>query len=296
MAMQIDLFELREEAIGAAVESGELPRIRELIARGAHFYCGHSGGKDSQAMYIYLRELVPADQLHVIHADLGDVEWTGVKDHIRANIDGRELLIAQAVHNDGSRKDLFSAIRARRVFLDTPSAKHPDARRDTPAFPSGSARFCTSDLKTGPIWTVIRRAGHRLVVNCCGIRAGESPARKEKLRTKGALRINATNTNGARDAFDWWPLAHWNCRTDQGFRPSMKDDIFDTIRDAGQQPHPQYAAGNERLSCVFCIFGSPNDLRNGAAQRPELAARYAQLERDVRGTMFHTESLADRLS
>lgn len=269
--------------------------IISLTMRGAHFYCGHSGGKDSQAMYAALRDLIPADQLHVVHADLGDVEWSGVKTHITENID-TDLMIAQAIHADGSTKDLFSAIRARRVALDTPSAKYPNARREAPAFPSSASRFCTSDLKTGPIWKVIRNHGHHLVVNCVGIRGGESPARAKKIAERGTLNLNSKNTNGAREAYDWWPLAHWNCRTDKNFdSATMVDDVFGTIADAGQEPHPMYAAGNERLSCVFCIFGSVNDLRNGAAARPELAARFAQLEADVRGTMFAKQSLAGRI-
>lgn len=270
--------------------------IDQLIARGAHFYCGHSGGKDSQAMYTTLRDLVPADQLHVVHADLGDVEWSGVKQHIIDNIDS-PLMIANAIHKDGSPKDFFSATRARRIFLDTPSAKHPDARRDAPAFPSGPARFCTSDLKTGPIWKVIRNDGHHLVVNCVGIRSAESPARAEKVAKRGTLRTNVKNDNSVREAYDWWPIALWNCSTDKAYNAdTMTDEVFDTIRDAGQEPHPMYAAGNERLSCVFCIFGSVNDLRNGAAARPDLVARYAQLEIDVRTTMFHGQTLNQRIA
>jgi DNA sulfur modification protein DndC len=33
--------------------------ILNLIARGALFVCNSSGGKDSQAMFLTLRELVP---------------------------------------------------------------------------------------------------------------------------------------------------------------------------------------------------------------------------------------------
>lgn len=253
--------------------------IADLIARGAHFYVGHSGGKDSQAMFSALARSVPSDQLHVVHADLGDVEWTGVKAHIKANIGGRRLLIAQAIHADGSPKDLFSAIRARRVALDA------KGKTDAPAFPSSAARFCTSDLKTNPIWKVIRADGHKLVVNCVGIRGEESPARAKKIAARGTLNINAKNTNSVREAYDWWPIADWSI-----------DTVWATIADAGQQPHPAYADGNDRLSCVFCIFGSVNDLRHGAAARPELLTRYVELEREVRGTMFHTQSIAEKIA
>ena len=32
-------------------------------------------------MYNYLRRLVPFNQIVVVHADLGEIEWEGVKDH-----------------------------------------------------------------------------------------------------------------------------------------------------------------------------------------------------------------------
>ena len=265
--------------------------ILELAAQGAFFYIGHSAGKDSSAMYEAIIRLVPSDQVVVVHADLGEVEHVGVKDFIRNNIDGRDLLIARAIHADGSPKDFFSAVRARRVVLDTPTAEYPNARRDAPAFPSGQSRFCTSDLKRDPIWKVIKRHASensvRITINCVGIRAQESAARALKIEEKGTLNINKKNTTKSdkRLAFDWWPIAHWSI-----------DEVWAEIEAAGKKPHPAYAAGNERLSCAFCIFGSPNDLRNAAAQRPELLAAFAELEIEVRTTMFSTETLAERIA
>ncbi len=255
-----------------------LTEVQDLIARGAHFYVGHSGGKDSQAMFAALRNIVPADQLHVVHADLGDIEHDGVKAHILGNIDDKFLHVAQAIHADGSKKDFFSTVRARRASLDA------QGKLDAPAFPSSAARFCTSDLKTGPIWKVIRAQGQPLVVNCVGIRGEESPARAKRIATRGTLQVNKKNTNSAREAFDFWPIADWTL-----------DQVWAEIADAGQDPHPAYAAGNERLSCVFCIFASKGDLQNGAQARPDLFARYLDLETEVRGTLFNGASLAEKV-
>lgn len=253
-------------------------QIKDLIEKGAHFFVGHSGGKDSQAMYAALKKIIPYDQLHVIHADLGLVEWSGVKDFIRSNI-SHALHIAQAIHADGTKKDLFSAIRARRAGLDA------QGKVDAPAFPSSAARFCTSDLKRDPIWKVIRAHGdHSIVVNCVGIRAEESASRAKKVRQTGTLNINKKNTNSRRMAFDYWPIADWDI-----------DQVWYEIASAGQSPNPAYAAGNERLSCVFCIFGSRNDLQHGREKRPELFAAFSQLEIEVRTTMYHSETLAERI-
>jgi 3'-phosphoadenosine 5'-phosphosulfate sulfotransferase (PAPS reductase)/FAD synthetase len=263
----------------------DTPAIADLIAKGAHFYVGHSGGKDSQAMYAALAARIPADQLHVVHADLGDIEWAGVKDHIRANID-HPLMIADAIFNDGSAKDFFGMVRQRRAKLDR------DGKFDASPFPApGLTRQCTSDLKTGPIWKVIKahakQVGAAITVNCVGIRSEESPRRAKKAKA-GTLTRNKVQSCSTRQAYDWWPIAHWPIA-----------DVWAEIADAGQQPHPAYADGNERLSCMFCIMGSDNDLQHAYRVNPELAHRYIALEREVRSTMFYSGgrrvSLAEKL-
>ena len=50
---------------------------RELIHHGTLMAINHSGGKDSQCMTILLSRLVPREQILIIHAPLGEVEWPG---------------------------------------------------------------------------------------------------------------------------------------------------------------------------------------------------------------------------
>lgn len=133
----------------------ERKAIDDLIARGAMFYVSHSGGKDSQAMYGALASIVPTDQIVVVHADLGKIEWSGVQDHIVATIE-HEL----------------NVVRAGKTFFDM--VRHmARTRPDVPAWPSSATRQCTSDLKRGPIHKLIRNdmkaRGATLGVNCTGI-------------------------------------------------------------------------------------------------------------------------------
>ena len=270
-----------KNGFSSMTDVADFREIAQLIDKGAHFFCGHSGGKDSEAMYRVLHDLVPADRLHVIHADLGDVEWTGVKEYIHTVIQ-HPLLIAKAIHADGSPKDFFSAVRQRRASLDA------TGRPDAPAFPSSTARFCTSDLKTGPIWKVIRRiaanVNAKIVVNCVGIRGDESPARQKKIDQRGTLNLNKKNTVAFRTAYDWWPIANWTT-----------PQIWEYLNSQGSAGHPAYASGNDRLSCMFCIFGSTGDLRHAARANPDLFKRYIDLEIEVRTTMFNGQSLAQRV-
>jgi len=59
------------------MDSDIIKTIEALVDRGALFAVNHSGGKDSQAMYLVLRKIVPSSQLVIIHADLAEVEWAG---------------------------------------------------------------------------------------------------------------------------------------------------------------------------------------------------------------------------
>lgn len=284
-----------------------LQEITDLARRGAIFYVSHSGGKDSQAMFIAIialvnQGLINPNQVRVIHADLGAVEHTDVIPHILDTIGmDYSLTIAKAYHKDGRPADFFSLIRQRRASLDA------KGQLDAPAFPSSAARFCTSDLKTGPIWREIRNFSSQwftddgsLVINCVGIRSQESKARAKKVAQRGTLNLNKKNTNSKREAYDWWPIAHW----------SIDDVWHQIVIDSDQMPHPAYklqveniggdwifiTGGNERLSCAFCIFGSKNDLRNAATARPELLDALSQLEIEVRTTMFAGETLVERIN
>lgn len=243
----------------------EKQQITDLVARGAIFYISHSGGKDSQAMYIALARVVPADQIVVVHADLGEIEWQGVQDHIRDTIT-HPLQVVRA------GKSFFDMVRRR-------AATRPDA----PAWPSSATRQCTSDLKRDPIHKFIRQdmaaRGISLAVNCTGLRAEESPSRAKK----PALAINKRLSKAGRQVFEYLPIHH----LDQA-------QVFALIRLAGQRPFWAYRE-NQRLSCVFCIMGCDGDLAHGARQRPDLYQAYLDLERETGWTMFNGRSLRDRV-
>jgi len=245
--------------------------VKHQVRMGTIFYVSTSGGKDSQAMTLWLADLVPAEQLVYVHADLGDVEWHGVQDHIRATLPCQARLnVVHAIDKHGNEKTLISEVERKAA-----------AKPDTVPWPSSAMRWCTSDLKRGPIYKFIRNdmkaRGATRSINCMGLRAQESTARA-KLED---MKINKMLSKAGRTVLDFLPIHDWSTA-----------EVFDTIREAGQEAHPAYAGGNERLSCMFCIMGSPNDLRHAARVNPELAARYIELEERTGHTLFHKKSLA----
>jgi hypothetical protein len=64
-----------------------------------------------------------------------------------------------------------------------------------------------------------------------------------------------------------------------------KDEVFTTIRDSGQEPHYAYGLGNDRLSCVFCLYGSKGDIQNGGRHLPRLLEKYDAIEKRTGYTM-----------
>lgn len=226
--------------------------INKLIEDGAIFYVSHSGGKDSQAMYNLIREVVPNNQIVVIHSDLGEVEWPGVQDHIRANI-----------------SHTLNIVRANKTFLEMVEKRG--------MWPSAAYRQCTSDLKRGPIFKFIRNdlkeRGSTIAVNCMGLRAQESNSRAKKTPFI-YNKMHSCNKRVIRHVYDWLPIFHFNT-----------EEVFEAIHKAGQKPFWAYEK-NERLSCVFCIMGCVNDLRHGAEQRPDLFKKYVDLEKKIGHTMF----------
>lgn len=247
--------------------------IQDLASQGAIFYCSHSGGKDSQAMYALLCQAVPHDQIVVVHADLGEIEWSGVQDHIRATV-SHPVNVVRAVFQDGSIKDLLTMVERRAA-----------ARPDSPPWPSSAARYCTSDLKRDPIAKFIRAdlkaRGKLLGVNCMGLRAEESPARAKR----PTLSLNKRLSAAGRTVWEYLPI-----------HDLLVGEVFETIAEAGQVPFWAYQNGNERLSCVFCIFGCAGDLARGARERPELLARYVDLETRTGYTFFQGCTLEAKIA
>lgn len=240
-------------------ETSVIAQIDSLIAAGAMFVANHSGGKDSQAQLIRLLERVPAAQLIVVHASLGAMEWPGAMELARdqAAAAGLPFIVAQA------KKTLLQMVERR--F---------ESRPEVPSWPSASTRQCTSDLKRDPIVREVRQYakanGYKLIVNCLGLRAQESPGRAKR----APMRLNQRETNSVATWYEWLPV-----------HDLSTTEIFGIIEQAGQRPHYAYSLGNDRLSCVFCVMASKKDLVTGHANNPGLLEQYDALEKRTGYTM-----------
>lgn len=231
--------------------------VQNLINRGALFICNDSAGKDSQAMKILLKNIIPKGQLVIVHANLPEVEWEGNLDHIKKYSDNHPVVEVQA------NKTFFEMVENR--FKNRP---------EVPSWPSAATRQCTSDLKRGPIQKFINnyslKNGYKEVVNCIGLRAQESPGRAKKI----PFQFKKINSCKHRQQYEWLPIHDW-----------LIDRVWSTIENAGEKRHYAYDLGMSRLSCKYCIMSNDHDLKIAYQSDPELGNRYIAFEEFTGYTM-----------
>jgi 3'-phosphoadenosine 5'-phosphosulfate sulfotransferase (PAPS reductase)/FAD synthetase len=229
----------------------------ELLRNGAALVLSVSGGKDSDAMSHHLLDLRQKEgwsgDVCMVHADLGArVEWQQTPDYVRdlARRKNVPLHVVRWEHGD-----LIDRIWQR--YYKDPSR---------PCWPSAQMRYCTSDLKRGPISRFLRNtfpAGN--VICAIGLRAEESSARAR--RQTFTLRTDTSAPTKGRFCYDWLPIHDWS-----------EADVWDCIRQHGNIHHEAYHLGNHRLSCALCVLASLNDLINGAVHNPDTYREYCRIE------------------
>ena len=238
-----------------------------------------SGGKDSGAMVDAVvkecRRLGLMDRVVAVHADLGRVEWSGVKELAERQVRAAGVERFNVVSRD---RDLLSQIEHERK-------KFPGL--------TAMANFCTSDHKTSQIakfvTTLIREARANgtiakgepcRVLHCLGFTPDEGGERGAKCAK--ITHPTARQWNGSRHCTTWYPLHDWSI-----------DKVWDYIRGNDLEYHPAYDHGMSRLSCVFCVMANRNDLMIAGEHNPELLAEYVRVEKAIEFSFKHKLPIVD---
>jgi 3'-phosphoadenosine 5'-phosphosulfate sulfotransferase (PAPS reductase)/FAD synthetase len=212
----------------------------------------------------------------VVHADLGEVEWQGTREHAeqQAARYGLPFVVAKARIGADLAERLGVPVGSPKTFMQMVDSRFL-ADPTVPSFPSPKYRQCTSNLKSSPLNSAIlqyaREHGATLIVSAVGIRAAESPNRAK-------IPVWKREEELSKRGREWW--------TYLPIHGMSRRKVFQVIAAAGGKPHWAYAAGNERLSCVFCIMGSKGDLRRGAIHNPDLYQAYVDKERQTGHTLL----------
>ena len=183
-----------------------------------------SGGKDSAAMCLHLRE--HAIPYQAIFADTG-WEHPDTYQYIREVLEPR---IGPITWLRSERGGMVEWIRHKAMF------------------PSRQARWCTDELKIVPIRKHFRQlidAGHGPITNAVGIRAAESRSRavlQEREHWHGDAR-------GDLPIEVWRPLLQWT-----------EQQVIDIHRRHNLRPNPLYLRGAKRIGCWPCIYARKDEI------------------------------------
>ncbi|WP_108934587.1 phosphoadenosine phosphosulfate reductase domain-containing protein [Streptomyces ardesiacus] len=267
----------------------------ELIADADWVVLNSSGGKDSQAMVSYVvgraKALGMMHKVVVVHADLGDIEWGGTKalaeEQARlAGVRRFEVVKAKGADLLGRVLIRFGKLKSKAEREAIEAGLDPATAKVAPAWPSSSARWCTSDVKRGPVWTLFTRLAAELshlgrpvrILNCMGQRAAESAPRAKLAEVE----IDRSASNGKRHVTTWRPIHGWS-----------DAEVWREIARSGLPYHPAYDWGMRRLSCSFCVLGCEADVVLAARLRPQKAHEYAAMEVKVGADFKHGLSMAE---
>lgn len=270
MPQQVDLFaDAPTAAVRGVCRSDDVDRL--LRKGNAVAAMSISGGKDGCAAALavgrYLNQLGFDGPRVLVHSNLGLIEW---KDSLPscerlAAHTGMELIVVRQSSGDllnrwqrrwEANVQRYAAMRTTRIVLPW----------STPRL-----RFCTSEQKTGPICSALkRRFPTRDIVNIVGIRAQESTARSRQ----PVARVNPSLTRRGLTGITWNAILDWPVEA-----------VWDEIRASGMRPHEAYTKyGSTRVSCTFCIMSSAHDLRAASVCEDNHDVYRALVELEVRST------------
>ena len=228
-----------------------------------------SGGKDSTAMWLYLKRDLGLPNLIPMFSDTG---WEHPLTY--EYLDYLEQKLGPLVR---VKYDLdFVGLAAKKGI-----------------FPSTKTRFCTQKLKMEPArdWINAQLEAGAFVredlVQCSGVRHEESPA-----RAKMGEWVEKDDYHGLKQ---WRPILTWTWQ--EVFAMHDKHDV---------KPNPLYKLGMGRVGCMPCIMSNLPELGEIARRFPEVVDKVEAAEERVeefrkasgrshrQASFFHAETIPER--
>lgn len=263
-----------------------------------HILVAFSGGKDSIACFLTLLENgVDLSKVELWHHEIDGREGSNLMDwdvtpaycNAFANAFGVPLYFSW-LEGGFEREMLRNNTPKARTFWQNPDGSLGVSGGKGPCntrmkFPQVSAdlsvRWCSAYLKIDVMKAAIagqaRFNGKRVLV-ITGERAAESPGRARYAE------FEPHRTSNDRRHVDQWRPVH-KLSTAQ---------VWDLIAKYRVNPHPAYRAGFGRVSCQFCIFGSPDQCASARALSPERYAKVTAYEKQFGKTIQRKEDFNTR--
>lgn len=233
---------------------------------------GFSGGIDSQACALWVRQRYPASEIILLNTDPGGNEAQGTHDFIgwySRNVFPVVTLHPLVLDLEGIGTKDGKTGQRRAEFNELDPLTFPVLAYVKGRWPSRKAQFCTEYLKLQPQrrWCTRMLLDRGVdVIRYAGVRRDESDARKHREESEWDTFF---------DCELCLPLAYWT-----------KRQVFDAVIAAGEAFNPLYLQGFGRVGCAPCVNSGKQDVREWAARQPWIVEKIREWERLTGRTYF----------
>ncbi|MFA6121907.1 MAG: phosphoadenosine phosphosulfate reductase family protein [Sideroxydans sp.] len=225
---------------------------------------GFSGGIDSQAAALHVRNRHPGDEIILLNSKAGKNESPITE----AFINWYSENVFPVVQVMGTYADLWKTERfaETRGFNSTDELTFEGMMKVKGRAPSRKAQFCTEILKLNPLRRWVDENVSDDYERYTGLRRDESDARKN------------TPFREFDKFFDCYvnhPLADWS-----------KKMCFEYVTAHGEEYNPLYKLGFGRVGCAPCINSGKEDILLWSQRFPEEIEKIRAYERNTGRTYF----------
>ena len=237
---------------------------------------GFSGGIDSQATALWVRNRFPKDDVILLNSNAGGHEHWMTVDFIRRYAD--EVFPVQVVVATLADFAEDSPGVAAKTGLppETPLTMEMLGTLKQ-RFPSTKARFCTTYLKLIPQRRWMRANVRGDFCRYSGLRREEGSPNRHR---RGRFYTPISEEDDFFQSELFHPIADWT-----------KQMCFDYCRHHGEEVNPLYSLGFERVGCSPCVNASKEDIRNWATRFPDRIENVRRLEQAVGKTFFPPQTV-----
>jgi 3'-phosphoadenosine 5'-phosphosulfate sulfotransferase (PAPS reductase)/FAD synthetase len=256
----------------------------------------YSGGKDSLAALLHLIDLgVPASKIELHHQDIDGhgealMDWPCTPTYVKATGEALGIPVVFSWRDGGFVREMLRdneptagvsyERNGTRISLPTIRASLGTRQKFPQTSADLSVRWCSAALKIDPFARVLNNEpayqGKKILV-VTGERREESSARS-KYDEAEEHRCNSRN----HTVHHWRPVIDWN-----------EQQVWEIIERHRVRPHPAYALGWGRTSCLACIFGDENQWASVKSIAESRFRRIADLERGFGTTIKKGQSVED---
>lgn len=225
---------------------------------------GFSGGIDSQACALWVRNRYPTEQIILLNSNAGGNE-SPVTEAFIADYSEKvhPVVRADAIYADLWKTDRYAE---KRGFDGTEALSFLDMIKVKGRAPSRKAQFCTGILKIAPQLRWIQNNITDDFERYTGVRRDESESRK----------------NTPFRQFD----EHFDCYVNHPLADWSKKMCFDFVTAHGEDYNPLYKLGFGRVGCAPCVNSGKDDILLWQTRYPDMIDKVRQFEQISGRTFF----------